>query len=247
MNNIFYNQEYFKNIYKLPNIKSEIISDLIYGEKFRILSKNKNWIKIKTSFDNYVGYIKNKRYNSKFTPKYKTFKLITNVYKIKNNKFILLNKKLSFASKVEMIKKNKNYIEFKKNEWVKISDLKKINHEIKDYIKIFKIFLNTKYKWGGKNYKGIDCSGLIQLYFYYNNRYCPRDTRDQLPFFKKQKKLDFNFKKKIIFWKGHVAFCLNKKQLIHAYGPRKKVIIMNVKKTINKIFNDTSLKPIYIK
>jgi hypothetical protein len=39
----------------------------------------------------------------------------------------------------------------------------------------------------------------------------------------------------IIFWKGHVAICLNSKNLVHAYGPRKKVLIMPIIKTINKI------------
>ena len=36
-----------------------------------------------------------------------------------------------------------------------------------------------------------------------------------------QKKRKFE-KGDIIFWKGHVAICLNSKQLIHAYGPEKK-------------------------
>ena len=60
------------------------------------------------------------------------------------------------------------------------------------------------------------------------------------------KKDTYKIKKKIIFWKGHVAICINKKLLIHAYGPRKKVVIMNIKKTIKKIFEDTKLKPIYL-
>ena len=53
-------------------------------------------------------------------------------------------------------------------------------------------------------------------------------------------------KSNIIFWKGHVAYCLSKKKLIHAYGPKKKVLVMDKTKTINKIFKDTKLKPIYI-
>ena len=60
------------------------------------------------------------------------------------------------------------------------------------------------------------------------------------------KKDTYKIKKKIIFWKGHVAICINKKLLIHAYGPRKKVVIMNIKKTIKIIFEDTKLKPIYL-
>ena len=39
----------------------------------------------------------------------------------------------------------------------------------------------------------------------------------------------------IIFWKGHVAICINAKKLIHAYGPEKKVLIMNIVETINRI------------
>ncbi len=39
----------------------------------------------------------------------------------------------------------------------------------------------------------------------------------------------------IIYWKGHVAICINSKKLIHAYGPKKKVIIMDIKNTIKVI------------
>ena len=46
----------------------------------------------------------------------------------------------------------------------------------------------------------------------------------------------------IIFWKGHVAMCLNSKQLIHAYGPKKKVVIMSISDTINRIQKTANLK-----
>ena len=51
------------NIYSSPSAKSEIISQILYGEKFKILSKNQNWFKIKTNFDNYIGYIKKNKFN----------------------------------------------------------------------------------------------------------------------------------------------------------------------------------------
>ena len=50
----------------------------------------------------------------------------------------------------------------------------------------------------------------------------------------------------IIFWKGHVAICLNKRELIHAYGPRKKVLIMPIIKTIKLIEKTANLKVIKI-
>ena len=99
--------------------------------------------------------------------------------------------------------------------------------------------------WGGKTSKGMDCSALIQIFFYYNRVFFPRDSKDQMKYCKKKVKKK-QIKDHIIFWKGHVAYCYNKKQLIHAYGPKKKVIIMDINQTNKKIFKDTKLKPIYI-
>ena len=62
MQSNFYFIGNFSNIYKKPSSKSEVTSQIIYGEKFKILSKDKNWIKIKTSFDNYKGFIRNSKY-----------------------------------------------------------------------------------------------------------------------------------------------------------------------------------------
>ena len=107
-------------------------------------------------------------------------------------------------------------------------------------LKIFKLFLGTKYVWGGKNYKGIDCSAILQLYFYYNKKFYPRDTKNQIKYSKKIKRKKFK-KGDIIFWKGHVAICINSKKLIHAYGPKKKVLIMPINNTIKRIKKTTSL------
>ena len=50
MQNNFYFIGNFSNIYKNPSRRSEVTSQIIYGEKFKILSRNKNWLKIKTMF-----------------------------------------------------------------------------------------------------------------------------------------------------------------------------------------------------
>ena len=239
MKNNFFFKKQFSNIYKKASKNSEVTSQIIYGEKFKILSKNKEWIKIKSSFDNYIGYIKNKDYVGKLFPNYK-------VYSLKAIIFTRLNKKtknfLPFGSKIEVISENKNYVEFEKNRWLRKKDIKKINHKEINFSKIFKLFLKTKYVWGGKTFKGIDCSALLQVFNYYNETYYPRDTVDQIRYSKK-KKTAKNFNKgDIIFWKGHVAMCLNSKNLIHAYGPEKKVLIMPIFQTIKRIEETTKLK-----
>ena len=229
------------NIYSNPSTKSEIISQILYGEKFKILSKNQKWFKIKTNFDNYIGYIKKDKFNQNFKPTHKIYKLKSKIFKRINGKFLSTQDFLPFASGISFKSKKDNFIEFEKNKWIKKSDLKKINHYEKNYVKILKLFLNSKYLWGGKTYKGIDCSALIQIYFYYNRIFFPRDTKDQIKYCKKKitRKLSSG---DIIFWKGHVGICLNNSQFIHAYGPRKKVVIMPTKFTIYQISKTANLK-----
>ena len=209
--------------------------------------KNSIIVKIKTDYDNYIGYIKKKKFYNEFNPKLKIFKIKSKIFLKKNNIFLPTKKYLNFGSGVSVLNKSKNFIEFKKNKWIKKSDTKPISHQEKNFTKIFKLFLNTKYLWGGKTGDGIDCSALIQIYFYYNRIFFPRDSKDQIQFCKKKNTKEvLNLKKKIIFWKGHVAMNIDKKNLIHAYGPKKRVIIMNTKKTISTILKDAFLKPIFL-
>ena len=165
MQNNFYFINNYSNIYKKPSKQSEVTSQIIYGEKFKILAKNKSWIKIKTLFDNYKGFIKNSKYVEIFSPNYKVSSLKAKIFKKPG---IGTNSWLPLASKLSVFEQNRNYVKIEKNKWIKKGD--------------------------------------------------------------------------IIFWKGHVAMCLNSKQLIHAYGPEKKVIIMPIIETINRIQKTANLK-----
>jgi len=51
----------------------------------------------------------------------------------------------------------------------------------------------------------------------------------------------------LIFWKGHVAIIISKKKLIHAYGPKKRTVIMGINETIKIIKNTAKLKVLAIK
>ena len=240
MKNNFFNSP-VTNINFKPKLNSEVLSQILYGEKFVILSKKKGWVKIKTYFDNYIGYIKEQKFRTKFKPQLKIFKLRSKIFFKKKNKFSASKNFLYFASGISVLNTNKNFIEFEKNKWIKKKDTKNINHFEKNYLKIIKLFLNSKYLWGGKTSRGIDCSALIQIYFYYNRIFFPRDSKDQIKFCKKKKDKKFD-KGDIIFWKGHVGLCLNKSKFIHAYGPKKKVIVMSTKTTIELIKKTANLK-----
>ncbi len=231
-NNYFCNYPYI-NIYEKPFKNSKISSQILYGERFSVLKKKKNFLKIQTFYDNYYGYIKYKKYKKKLNPTHKVNVLKTKISK--SNKF------LPFSSKIEILKKKKNYVMFENNKWINSKSIIPIYKKEKNFLKILKLYKNSKYKWGGKTHAGIDCSALIQIFYKFNNKFFPRDTVDQI----KLKKGTITKKKfkhgDIIYWKGHVAICINSKNLIHAYGPRKRVLIMDIKKTIKLIKKTANL------
>ena len=232
------------NLYKNPSTKSEIVTQMIFGDNFSIFSKTKKWLKIKIKEDNYKGYIQKKNFINFLRPTHKVDVLKAKVYKFPNKK----NKinELSFGSKIKVIDAKSKFYQFSIG-WVNKKDVKPISFKNKNPFKKISIFKNTRYKWGGKSYKGIDCSALIQVFLNFNNMFCPRDAKDQVRYFKKNVKLKNIKKNDIIYWKGHVALALSNKMLIHAYGPMKKTVTMSIDKTIERIEKTAKLKVIGIK
>ena len=233
------------NVYKKNNIRSEVVTQLLYGDTFKKIKKTGSWIKIKNDVDNYKGYIK----NNKFLPNQKnTHKVCTisaTLYSRPNSKK-KVKKKLSFGSKIKVLKKKGSFYKFD-NCWVDKKNLKSANYKTKDTFQNIKKFVNIKYRWGGKHFSGIDCSGLVQLFLNFNNKFCPRDTQDQMKYFKKKIKLKNIRRNDLIFWKGHVAIAISKKKLIHSYGPSKRTVIGPIKKTIDLIYKTAGLKVVGIR
>ena len=241
-NSYFCNKPYI-NLYEFGSLRSRISSQLLYGEKFKILDKKKKFLKIKTDYDNYIGYIKLSKFTKDFKETNKVSALKSRIYTSPNNlKKSKTKRFLPFASKIQIIKKKNNFVMFEKNKWLREKDINPINQKNKNVLKILKLFLNCKYKWGGKTFNGIDCSALIQLIYKFNNKFFPRDTVDQIKFKKgTTKKIKFRLGD-IIYWKGHVAICISSKKLIHAYGPRKKVLVMEINKAIKLIKKTANLE-----
>jgi hypothetical protein len=228
------------NVYAKKTKKSKIVTQLLYGDSFKQIRKYKSWIKIKNDSDNYIGYVRKRKFSPNYKSTHKVYVLCANLYS-KPNARSKIKKKLSFGSKIKVDNKSGNFYKFN-NFWIKKNDLKTINFKNKDIFKKINKFTNVKYKWGGKCFNGIDCSGLIQLFFNFNNIFCPRDTADQIKYFRKKIKLKNVRKNDLIFWKGHVALAVSKTKLIHGYGPLKKVVIMPIRKTIVRIYETANLK-----
>ena len=244
MTKYFTNNFNIINLYKKPSTKSEIVTQMIFGNNFSIHTSGRKWLKIKIKEDGYKGYIKNRKFSKFYGPTHKV-----NILKSKVFKNASQSKKIneiSFGSKIKVTESKNKYFKFSKG-WILKNDVKPINFIEKNPFRKISIFKNIKYKWGGKSFKGIDCSALVQVFLNFNNKFCPRDTKDQFKFFKKNIKLKNIKKNDIIYWKGHVAVALSNKKLIHAYGPMKKTVVMGINQTIKRIYQTAKLKVIGIK
>ncbi len=243
MSKYFTNNFSVINLHKKPSVKSEIVTQMIYGDSFSISKRSKKWLKIKIKEDNYKGYIRNRKYSKFLKPTHKINTLKAKIFKFPNR---IKKNEITFGSKIRVIDSNSKFLKFI-NGWVKKNEVKPISYKERDPFKNITCFKGIRYKWGGKSFKGIDCSALVQVFLNFNNKFCPRDAKDQVKYFKKNVKLKNIKKNDIIYWKGHVAVALSRKKLIHAYGPMKKTIIMDINKTIKRIEQTAKLKVIVIK
>jgi len=244
MNNFFSNNYPVINLYKKSSYKSEIVTQMIYGESFGIIYNSKKWIKIKIKEDKYIGYIKKRKFIPYLKPTHKISTLFADIYKKPNFKSKI--GRLPYVAKIKVDEVSSKFAKFQ-NKWIEIKNIKPLKYKNKDIFKDVKIFKNIKYKWGGKTFEGIDCSALVQICLNFNNKFCPRDSSQQIKFFKKNINLKNIKKNDIIYWQGHVAIALSKKKLIHAYGPLKKTLMMDVAQTIKRIKKTSNLEVVSVR
>ncbi len=234
------------NIYRKNSKNSGIVTQILLGEDFKSQNKIGKFYKGYKVYDKYKGFIEVKDLH--LDKNKKTHKIISkecNVYKKPNNKY-KLNKKIFFNSRISILDDKNNFIQTK-NGWILKKNIKPINFKKKHFLDNIKLYLNTKYLWGGNSPKGLDCSALVQELLKFNNIYCPRDSKDQKKFFRKEIAIKNIRKGDLLFWKGHVAIALSNKKLVHAFGARKKVVIMGIKETIKKIYSKSKLPLLCVK
>ncbi|RKS98339.1 C40 family peptidase [Flavobacterium sp. 123] len=207
-----------------PSDKSEIVSQVLFGEHFEILEKFNQWSRIKMQYDDYEGWVDSKQYQLISEANYKQLSqdaIILNAdlieYITGPNNLLLpipLAASLSFLNYNDI---NTASFDF---EGTKISGVKSKSAIINSAF----MYLNAPYLWGGKTPFGIDCSGFTQMVYKLNGYKLLRDASQQakqgeaLSFIEESEPGDLAFfdneEGNII----HVGIIMENNYIIHASG-----------------------------
>jgi gamma-D-glutamyl-L-lysine dipeptidyl-peptidase len=207
-----------------PSDRSEIVSQVLFGEHFEILETQKQWSKIKLQFDDYEGWVDSKQYQTISETDYKNLSkeaIVLNSDLIEyitapNNLLmpIPLGASLSFLSHNDI---NISNYEF---EGLKISGQKPKSNLINTAF----MYLNSPYLWGGKTPFGIDCSGFTQMVYKLNGYKLLRDASQQsnqgeaLSFIEESEPGDLAFFDNEDGNIIHVGIIMDDNYIIHASG-----------------------------
>jgi len=202
-----------------PSDKSELTSQVLYGDYFKILEQRKSWSKIRLAFDKYEGWIDNKQY-AEITEKQ---------YKLINSE----SPKLS-ADLVEFVQ-DKNEQLYSIPLGSSLNGLPLLNHNFdgnstqdispkNNIIKTSFLYLNAPYLWGGKTPFGIDCSGFTQMVYKLNGYKLLREASQQatqgeaLSFIEESEPGDLAFFDDNEGLITHVGIIMKDNYIIHAHG-----------------------------
>ena len=206
--------------------RSEMTSQLLFGDHFEILSKTEKWIYIRTAYDEYEGWIDYLQYKE-ITQKdceelnQKSFLtgLFSNLQVVKENGEVLHlvpGSSLPFYSNNCFHINNVNYT---------CEKVLSVSSNFSDEVEqAAKFYLNAPYLWGGKSPYGIDCSGFTQIVFKQFNVRIKRDASQQalqgevVGFLQEAKLGDLAFFDNSEGKITHVGILLNDHQIIHASG-----------------------------
>ncbi len=207
--------------------KSEMVSQLLFGETVEILEKKGSWSKIRCAWDNYIGWVDGKQLKPITPSEFKLYQhehacsleliqpavgdgyylpitLGANLPNFDGLNFSLNGSNFTFSGQA--------------------IHPAKVTPSVELLLKIARRYLYAPYLWGGRSPLGIDCSGFTQVVFKLLNVALPRDASQQveegelIDFVEQARPGDLAFfenrKGKIT----HVGLLIPDGQIIHASG-----------------------------
>ena len=202
-----------------PRDTSELVSQVLYGEFFKVLEQRKKWSRIRLAHDKYEGWIDNKQYLETTKEDYQNFD---------GDKPVLSGNLVDFVTNKEgqllPIPQGAilNGLEYLKHSFDGNNVSKKSKKN--KFIETALLYLNAPYLWGGRTHFGIDCSGFTQMVYKLNGHKLLRDASQQatqgepLSFIEESEPGDLAFFDNEEGTITHVGIMMADHHIIHAHG-----------------------------
>ncbi len=204
--------------------RSEMTSQVLYGEVFKIIESRKSWSKIRLAHDGYEGWFDNKQFKEIDKDSYHNLSVKENVgysydpistvtHSDETLSTVLMGSQISSALFLN------DRVQHKPRMMEDIELLSKSN-----LIENALLFLNAPYLWGGRSIIGIDCSGFTQLVYRLNGYHLSRDASEQashgeiLSFIEEADPGDLAFFDNNEGKITHVGLLMKDNHIIHAHG-----------------------------
>lgn len=202
-----------------PADRSELVSQLLYGEFFKVIAKRKQWSYIQLAFDGYQGWIDNKQFLSIEKDDYERLNQTPLTLSADLIDYVSCKEKalhsISMGSQISSCNFLKHGFEGRSIQGA---------HPKENLITTAVMFLNAPYLWGGKTPFGIDCSGLTQMVYKINGHRLLRDASLQatqgeaLSFIEESEPGDLAFFDNEEGAITHVGIIMRDNYIIHAHG-----------------------------
>lgn len=209
---------------KDPADTSEMVSQVLFGEHFRILEQTPKWSFISLGFDRYEGWIDNKQFKVISEAEFQILSDSSAVLSGDLIDFITtpdhalipipLGSALTFLHHPQI---NSQQFAFEGSTLTGKSPKTSL-------LNTAFLYLNAPYLWGGKTPFGIDCSGFTQMVYAINGYQIPRDASQQatigeaLSFIEESEVGDLAFFDNDEGLIIHVGIIMENNYIIHAHG-----------------------------
>ncbi len=153
-----------------PSDRSEMVSQLLFGESYQVIDELKGWLLVKVIHDGYEGWMDKKQslafeFNLAVNDEPETVHVVAEImapaFRIGSESMVALCK----GSVLPQFRKNK--FSLGGHEFIFESEAREIpaSPQPGNILKTAMEYLNTPYLWGGRSPFGIDCSGFTQMVF----------------------------------------------------------------------------------
>jgi gamma-D-glutamyl-L-lysine dipeptidyl-peptidase len=161
-----------------PTHKSEMFSQILFGEKYIITDQAGKWIKIESQFDKYEGWIDlDHLQQSEVNDNEKGYVINRSLLCHKNDHTKIVLEAGSEIYKPDFTKKT---FSAGKSIFNATADFSESYISAEESLSDTAMrFINSPYIWGGRIPSGIDCSGLTQLVYKIHGITIPRDSHKQ--------------------------------------------------------------------